>query len=262
MSYGELEQSSNRLAHLLKDAGCRRGDRVGLLLPKSPAAIVAMLGVLKADAIYVPMDPGSPAPRQPRVLEISDCRCVIGAGPVVTGLNAALAVAVLRERPTLGWLDADPPYAAAFSARDLAGYSTAAPQYANSASDTAHILFTSGSTGLPKGVPISHANVMHFLRWAGAYFGICAADRISEHPPLRFDVSTFDIFGALRAGAELHLVPPELNLLPHRLARFIRDAALTQWFSVPSALNLMAQFDVIAQDDFPQLRRVLFAGEP
>ena len=69
------------------------------------------------------------------------------------------------------------------------------------------------------------------------------------------------MFGTLWAGAELHLVPPELNLLPHKLAQFIRDARLTQWFSVPSVLNLMANFDVVRQNDFPALRRVLFAGE-
>src|SRR5258706_5601821 len=121
MSYGELEQSSNRLAHLLKDAGCRRGDRVGLLLPKSPAAIVAMLGVLKADAIYVPMDPASPAPRQARVLEISDCSCVLGAGPVATGLNAALAVAGLPRRPHPRRVEPGPPHASALYARQLPG---------------------------------------------------------------------------------------------------------------------------------------------
>ena len=82
LEYGELEEASNRLAHLLKEAGCRRGDRVGLLMPKMPTAIVAILGALKADAIYVPLDPASPAARQARVLEVSDCRCILAAGPV------------------------------------------------------------------------------------------------------------------------------------------------------------------------------------
>ncbi len=98
---------------------------------------------------------------------------------------------------------------------------------------------------------ITHADVVHFIQWARSYFGIAPTDRISQHPPLRFDVSTFDIFGTLWPGAELHLVPPELNLLPHKLAQFIRDTRLTQWFSVPSVLNLMANFDVVRQDDFP-----------
>lgn len=265
LTYGALEVASNRLAHLLLDAGCRRGDRVGLLMPKMPTAIVAMLGALKADAIYVPMDPASPAARQARVLEISDCRCILAAGRVGHVLRDAVAAATLRQRPIIGWLNEDAPseadLAPAFALRDLAACPATLPVSTNTESDVAHILFTSGSTGLPKGVMITHASVVHLIQWARAYFGIASTDRISQHPPLRFDVSTFDVFGALWAGAELHLVPPELNLLPHKLAQFIREARLTQWFSVPSVLNLMAKFDVIDQDDFPFLRRLLFAGE-
>jgi len=265
LTYGALEEEANKLAHLLKDAGCRRGDRVGLLMPKMPTAIVAMLGALKADAIYVPMDPASPAARQARVLEVSDCRFVLAAGPVGQGLCDTLATATLKQQPVIGWLDKDVPSEAdpapAFTLRDLATYPATPPTYANTDGDVAHILFTSGSTGLPKGVMITHGSVARLLQWAGAYFGITSADRISQHPPLRFDVSTFDVFGTLWAGAELHLVPPELNLLPHKLAQFIREARLTQWFSVPSVLNLMANFDVLRQYDFPALRRVLFAGE-
>ncbi|HEX7810341.1 MAG TPA: amino acid adenylation domain-containing protein [Burkholderiales bacterium] len=265
MSYADLEETSNRLGHLLRAAGCRRGDRVGLLMPKMPAAIVAMLGVLKADAIYVPMDPASPAERQARILEISDCRCILAAGAIGPGLRGALAAAALQQQPIIGWLDQDAPTelepAPAFSLRDLAAFPATSPASANSGGDVAHLLFTSGSTGLPKGVMISHGAVVHLIDWARAYFGITHADRVSQHPPLRFDVSTFDIFGTLCSGAELHLVPAEMNLLPHKLAQFIRDARLTQWFSVPSVLNLMANFDVVRQDDFPALRNVLFAGE-
>jgi len=263
LTYGALEEASNRLARALKESGCRRGDRVGLLMPKMPAAIVAMLGALKADASYVPMDPASPAARQARVLEVSDCRCILAAGLVGQNLRDTLAAATLTQRPMIGWLDEDVPPETdpVFTLRDLAAYPETPPAYANTDGDVAHILFTSGSTGIPKGVMITHASVAHLIRWARAYFGIAPADRISQHPPLRFDVSTFDVFGTLWAGAELHLVPPELNLLPHKLAQFIREARLTQWFSVPSVLNLMANFDVVRQDDFPALRRVLFAGE-
>src|SRR5437660_9381063 len=109
LTYGALEEASNRLAHLLKYAGCERGDRVGLLMPKTPTAIVAMLGALKADTIYVPMDPASPAARQARVLEIADCRCILAAGPVGQNLRDTLAAATLSQRPIIGWLDEDPP---------------------------------------------------------------------------------------------------------------------------------------------------------
>src|SRR5204863_7495444 len=180
-------------------------------------------------------------------------------------LRDALAAATLAHPPTIGWLDEGAPSdsgpAPAFTLQDLSGYPAVPPASANTDNDVAHILFTSGSTGTPKGVMITHASVAHFLGWASRYFGTAPSDRISQHPPLYFDLSTFDIFGTLWAGAELHLVPQELNLLPHKLAQFIREARLTQWFSAPSVLNLMAKFDVIAQNDFPSLRRVMWRGE-
>ncbi len=265
LTYGALEEASNRLAWQLIAAGCRGGDRVALLMPKMPTAIVAMLGVLKADAIYVPLDPASPPARLARMLQVSDCRCILAAGPVAQSLRDAVAAGALKERPLIGWLDEDrpsePDLEPAFRQRDLNSYPATLPACANTDGDVAHILFTSGSTGVPKGVMITHASVVHFIRWAGAYFGVTHTDRVSQHPPLHFDLSTFDIFGTLWAGAELHLVSPELNLLPHKLAQLIREARLTQWFSAPSVLNMMAKFDVVAQGDFPSLRRVMWCGE-
>jgi len=266
LTYEALELASNRLAHLLKDAGCARGDRVCLLTPKSPAAIIAILGVLKADAVYVPLDPGSPLPRLEKMIASCDNRWILASGgravgPTLEGLSAAPGFA---DTHSIGWLGTDAPPAgvtAQFSLADLTAYPSTLPPSANGPRDAAHILFTSGSTGVPKGVVISHASVRAFIEWAVSYFGTAPTDRISGHPPLHFDLSTFDMFGTFAAGAELHLVPPELNLLPHKLAELIRSAELTQWFSVPSVLNYMAKFDVVREGDFPSLRRVLWCGE-
>jgi amino acid adenylation domain-containing protein len=140
-------------------------------------------------------------------------------------------------------------------------YPSIPPEYENTARDIAHILFTSGSTGVPKGVVITHRNVIAFVEWARSYFDIAPDDRISGHTALHFDLSMFDIYGTLSAGAELHMVPPALNLLPHKLAEFIRSTELTQWFSVPSVLNFMAKHGVVTQNDFPALKRLLWCGE-
>jgi amino acid adenylation domain-containing protein len=265
LTYGELDAGSNRLARMLRDLGCRRGDRVVLLMPKTPAAIMSLLGVLKADAVYVPLDPAGPAPRLARMLEVCGCHCILAAGPTAPLLREALARATLVRRPLLGWLDTQAPWdgdpPAAFTAADLHSLSATPIAALNSDTDLAHILFTSGSTGVPKGVMVTHQSVLRFLEWAWAYFGISPSDRASQHTPLHFDLSTFDIFSTLGAGAQLHLTPPGVNLLPHKLAQFIRKSRLTQWFSVPSALNLMAKLNVVRSGDFPTLRRVLWCGE-
>jgi non-ribosomal peptide synthetase component F len=108
---------------------------------------------------------------------------------------------------------------------------------------------------------ITHENVLAFVDWALDHFGTKPTDRISGHPPLHFDLSTFDIYATLAAGAQLHLVPASLGLDARRTAAFIRDHELTQWFSVPSVLTYLARFDAVAQDDFPALERLLWCGE-
>ncbi|HLY53839.1 MAG TPA: amino acid adenylation domain-containing protein [Steroidobacteraceae bacterium] len=265
LTYGELDTASNRLAHMLRELGCRRGDRVGLLMPKVPAAIVGLLGVLKADAAYVPLDPACPPARLARMLEVSGCHSILAAGRTGALLRAVLACANLPRRPLLGWQDdAAPPETGmmcAFTAADLPALPATLPSSANRDTDLAQILFTSGASGAPKGVMITHYGVLQFLEWALSYFGLSSADRVSQHPPLHFDLSTFDVFGTLTVGAQLHLTPPAFNLLPHKLAQFIRSARLTQWFSLPSILTLLAKFDVLHQGDFPELRRVIWCGE-
>src|SRR5262245_1777300 len=265
VTYRELEEDSNRLARLLQDAGCRRGDRVCLLMPKAPAAILSQLAILKADCTYVPLDAGSPTSRLAKIVEVVAPRVILAAGPVAKLLDELLAEMPMADRPLIGWLGEATPannqFTVSFVRIDAQNYSEAPLRYQNSSADPAHILFTSGSTGVPKGVIITHANVRHFVEWAVSYFGTTAADRISGHPPLHFDLSTYDIFGTFAAGAQLHLIPAELNLLPQKLAEYIRAAELTQWFSVPSLLNYMAKLDAVKPNDFPSLKRLLWCGE-
>lgn len=260
MTYGALDLTSNRIAHQLKALGVRRGDRVGLALPKTPLTVACMLGVLKADAAYVPLDPAAPAPRVERVLRAAEPRALVHhpeAAALLGGLRGAGAVADMLVGPC----DGRAGQGDAFSLGEREGFPADRPPQANGPQDIVHLLFTSGSTGLPKGVKITHANVIAFLDWAIAYFGMTAEDRTSGHSPLQFDLSTFDVYGSLVAGAELHLVPPQLNLQPHKLVRLMRDAGLTQWFSVPSILNLIIRSNALAQGDLPALRRMLWCGE-
>jgi amino acid adenylation domain-containing protein len=265
LTYGQLERSSNQLAHLLQDAGCKKGDRVVILMPKSPWAVLSMIAILKAGCMHVPVDSSSPAARIRSILESCENRWVLAAGSVVPLLDELLADQQLRSRISVGWLDTEPPasknFQPAFTRLDIDAARTGSLPQQGALDDGSHILFTSGSTGLPKGVVITHSNVCTFVAWAIKHFRIDHTDRFSGHTPFHFDLSTFDIFGTLTAGAQLHLVPPEAALLPAKLVDFIRTSELTQWFSVPSVLNYLAKFDALKGVMLPALRRVLWCGE-
>ena len=266
LTYPELEISSNRLARLLKDAGCNRGDHVALLMPKGTAALVGLLAIYKADCIYVPLDPSSPAERLAKILAACESKLILAGSRTAGLLEGALKGQMASRAISLGWMEESPapegiPLKAAFTLRDGSSYSGEPLVYANQSGDPAHILFTSGSTGSPKGVVITHANVIQFIEWATRYFGMDSSDRNSGHPPLPFDLSFLDIFGTFAAGGELHPVPSELNVAPNKIGEFIRKRKLTQWFSVPSVLQYMAKFDVVGTGDFPDLKRILWCGE-
>lgn len=253
VTYCQLEERSNQLARLLIDGGVQSGDRICLLQPKAPAAIVSMLATLKAGAIYVPIDIDAPAARVQRIVTAAEPRLLL-VSPAASQLLGQLTVdagvaAVEGEVEGAQW-----------GPGDVDAFHAGALQRTTRPNEPAHILFTSGSTGAPKGVVITHEMVDAFLEWALRYFGHRPGDRISGHPPLHFDLSTFDIYGSLSCGAELHLVGRDV-LLPGQLATFIRDAELTQWFSVPSTFAYMARGDAVRERDFPLLQRVIWCGE-
>jgi len=265
LSYGQLETESNKVAQVLRESGCRKGDRVCILMPKSPAAVISMIGILKAGCMHVPVDTSSPPARVSRILDACENRWIFAAGPVVLLLNELLADDPRRIQICVGWMESSKPIGAhfepKFSRSELDGAPSGSVPQQCATEDGAHILFTSGSTGVPKGVVITHSNVIAFVSWGLKHFKIDDTDRLSGHTPFHFDLSTFDIFGTLAAGAELHLVPPDAVLLAPKLVSFIRDSALTQWFSVPSVLNYIAKFNALKYNDFPSLRRVLWCGE-
>ena len=220
---------------------------------------MSMLGILKAGGVYVPVDtaaaasvenpPGSRTERDPCC---PDCggpagrnrRKALGRDVTVPaaakGSRAPISDGILPLR--LGGLPGRPA-----AVHGLAGRPRTPPVYF-------------GSTGAPKGVVITHANVMHFVEWATRYFSMHCSDRISGHPPLHFDLSTFDIYGTFAAGAQLHLVPPPSICSSHPAGRLhpgIRADAVVLGAGNPDPGPLQR----VADGDFPALKRLLWCGE-
>src|SRR5256885_209899 len=148
MTYEELEASSSRLARTLKAAGCQQGDRVALLLAKSPLAIVSMVGTLKADCTYVPLDASSPAPRVAKIVESAEPRVILAEARAAALLSTLLSNTRLRSSIALGWMDSDRTRGQAFnptfSLEDVERAPTDQLNYRNGPAHPAHILFTSG----------------------------------------------------------------------------------------------------------------------
>jgi amino acid adenylation domain-containing protein len=261
LTYGELDSFGNRLGRLLSER-CAPGDRVCLLAAKAPNVVGAMLATLNAGCCYVPIDAASPAARVERIIQAAEPTAFLVDEGGASLLAETTVVDDTRLVGSLGPYPIErPSFRTSFSAADLDTIDDAPLARRSTSDDPAHILFTSGSTGVPKGVVVRHRNVIAFVEWAREYFGIEAGERLSGHFPFHFDLSTFDIFGALASGAELHLVPTELNLSPPRLVAFIRASRVNQWFSVPSSMNLVAKFDALERNSLPDVRRVMWCGE-
>ena len=263
LSYAELDRLSTRLAHVLIANGLRRGDRVGIWMPKSIASIVSIHGILKAGGVYVPIDPGAPAARARYIVEDCGIRLLVSAPAFLERVREIVA----GEGAPAVILAAPGPLPEEFPARVvpyeavLSHPATEPPPNATVSTDLAYILYTSGSTGTPKGVMISHLNALNFVRWACDEFRITHDDVLSNHAPYHFDLTIFDVFAAMKAGATLAIVPEELAYFPFRLAEWIERNAISVWYSVPSILTMMVRRGRLERLRFERLRLVLFAGE-
>lgn len=266
ITYRELESDSNKLAGLLIKQNLKPGDRVGLFMEKTPKTIVAMLGITKAGGVYVPLDPHSPAERVIKIINSSNPSLIFidqeSIHPfqdiIHSDQETGLIPWVWWATESLIFGDDFPPK---FTYKDIKSQKNEAHQVTRNPARAAHILFTSGSTGQPKGVVITHKNVESFINWAVPFFNMKQGEHTSCHSPLHFDLSTFDIYGAFASGCHLHLVPPDINIHPKKLSDFILENKLNQWFSVPSALSYLAKFQVIPEGGYPDLKRLIWCGE-
>jgi amino acid adenylation domain-containing protein len=266
ITYAELESESNELAHGFIDLGIKRGDRVGIYMNRGITSIVAAFAVLKAGATYVPIDPLCPPVRLSYILD--KCQITILATSQEKLINIEHNLAIDSDLKCIIVMNAIGPVKSSLKTtniinwndirKTITGYNPLVPSIN---SDIAYILFTSGSTGNPKGVMLSHLNALTFIDSAHDFFQIKPEDRFSNISPLHFDMSIFDLYVAFKAGATVVIIPETSTFFPVKLAEAIVQNKITVWNSVPSALSILATYKNLDSYDLSSLRLVLFAGE-
>jgi amino acid adenylation domain-containing protein/thioester reductase-like protein len=226
ITYKELDEISDRTAGYLKEQGVAEGDMVGILAAREIGSIINIIGVLKAGAVYVPVNPGCPEERRNYMFE--NCKCKLILEP--------------QMHDTI----------------NLNRYDSRKPGIKYNPGDIAYIIYTSGSTGRPKGVVITHGAASNTIMDINRKFHVNHDDRIIGVSSLCFDLSVYDIFGAFSTGAALVMVPDQRDAV--NLARVVREKKITIWNSVPAILDITLE---IASKEFKNdgLRLVLLSGD-
>lgn len=253
ITYGELGIRVARLANWLNEQGVGKQDRVVVCLPKRIATIECILASMYAGAVYVPVDYTAPAERVMKIVLDSAAKHVITLPRIKTALIEAgvdkARISVIENADDVAATDAY-----------ITDIAPARAAQVNS-DDLATILYTSGSTGQPKGVMLSHCNIASFSRWVVEIFALTPADVLSSHAPFHFDLSTMDLYSTFMAGASVYIFDEVEKRFPSTVSKLIEEKGITSWYSVPSALMLLEEKTDFERRDFSALRNIFFAGE-
>ena len=257
MSYASLDAASNQLAHALIQNGLRPQDRVGIYMHKGLDLGVAIYGILKAGGVFVPLDPFMPVERLAFI--VGDCEIA----HLVTGdsLMRPLGKLAPETAPRLYGVSREAPLTG-LSWEEIRAYPSTEPENRLIDQDLGYIMYTSGSTGNPKGMMHTHHGSVSYARWGALHVGLTAEDRVASHAPLHFDLSIFDFFSTAQAGAAVVLVPEQVTKFPASWTEYIESERISVVFTVPYTLIQMQQRGAMERRDLSSLRWILFGGEP
>ena len=245
-TFAEIDGFSNAFARQIRAAGVVRQSFVPYFVKKGVNSIRATLSILKADCAYVPLDLKTPADRLRGIFNGAQADTV-----VVDDESEPLLRQLLDGVDGLRILNLDRP-----EVEDRLPLI-----YENLSIDIAYVLFTSGSTGVPKGVMISHQAIRDYIDWCVETYELGADDVIANHAPLHFDNSTFDLYCAFKTGASLHLMHEELNRVFKSQVEWLRDREISCLFVVPSILTILRKTGLVEAGMFPKMRHLICAGE-
>lgn len=255
LTYQELNNLANKAAWALKELGINHGDRVAIWIEKSIRVVTLMQAILRIGAAYVPIDPFSPSVRARKILQ--DCQ-----------VKALISNRTRAEELLINELENIPCFSLegswqGFSWDDLRLFSSEAMNNIEILdNDLAYILYTSGSTGHPKGVCISHKNAMAFIEWAKEEIASNCEDRFSNHAPFHFDLSVMDLYVCFLSGGYVSIISESISYVPIQLIEFLKQEQITVWYSVPSVLILMLEHGNWLEIENNSIKVLLFAGEP
>ncbi len=244
IDYGELRRLARGLAAHLQERGVRPGDLVAVLADRGWEQVVATLAVLYAGGAYVPVDPAWPTARIAHVLERTGARIVLVTPAQAGSLSLPEDVEAVPVDDTT-----------------CAGTGPELRPPARAATDLAYVIYTSGSTGTPKGVMIDHRGAVNTLLDICDRFGIGERDRVLAISSLSFDLSVFDIFGALAAGAAVVTVDPELALDPAHWLDLARAHRVSVWNSVPALFGVLVEYAEGGHELPASLRLAMLSGD-
>lgn len=215
---------------------------IGILMDKSIDFLISIYGVLSVGKVYVPLDEGLPSERLEYIVKDGNIECIISDKKNYDLSTKLCKKPILFDRDNILY-------------KEIPQRSKASP------TSTAYILYTSGSTGRPKGIIHTQSSAIAFILWAAQYFEVTELDILSSHAPFHFDLSIFDIYVSVYAGARLSLLPKSISCFPASLIKYIISKKITVWYSVPYIIVNMFSDEYIAKCEFNNLRSIIYAGE-